>query len=669
MTQVKQSYINNLVSPMNPTKVALTPTNHSKIFKEEEYLLPKKSPEFKGKKTLVLDLDETLVHSSFVPFPKSDVVLDVNLEGVVYNIYVLVRPEAQEFIAEMAKYFELVVFTASISKYASPLLDILDEGNCIKYRLYRDHCTFLNGIFVKDLKKLNRNIKDVIIVDNSPLAYAFDSDNGLPIKTWFDDPEDNELNKLKPILKYMSELKDVRHFIEKIVKNNEINFKEAMRLIHEKTCPKKSKIETNFYFNFNYNFNALAKGLNSAKNSGSNPILSNINDNKKEYKKSATNLINNILTNNVNNASDESNINKLSKFLLINQKSSTSVQDDKENNTNNKNNITAQNKASSKPSTKSSNNKRTTNKSYENGTANTYHNIYSELTDNNRNSNIQEIKNKLSHNYDSHNVNNSKATKKKNSFRSNYNQATNTNPPQLNMLSNQSKKNMGSTFSSFANSLLPLNLQLPNTTKNNNKLINNNGSRRNIGLNNNQFFSANMGNLKAVREKEQNYNLNQLQIKYRTKEKLIGLTNLRPVSIKEMMSQKSTSKKFKYTNLLERFENKAKNLRTYNSMKNIGMNKNNNKMSGKSEYGVNSTNFPSRSKLNNNRLRISSSMIKENGHKLVSDISKKNLSSYNDARSRSTGNFFGLKEKNIHPRTPKMQIIGKKNDGIFFKLN
>ena len=104
------------------------------------------------KKTLILDLDETLVHSSFTPFEKNDIVLNVDFEGVMYNIYVLVRPDAELFIKTVSKFFELVIFTASISKYASPLLDILDKEKNIKHRLYRDQCTFINGIYIKDLK-------------------------------------------------------------------------------------------------------------------------------------------------------------------------------------------------------------------------------------------------------------------------------------------------------------------------------------------------------------------------------------------------------------------------------------------------------------------------------------------------------------------------------------
>ena len=227
ITQVKP---NSFIQPPNPHQSALTPTNRSNNFNSKKLLLPPK-PHNSTKKTLILDLDETLVHSGFTPFEKNDIVLNVDFEGVMYNIYVLVRPEAELFIKTVAKFFELVIFTASISKYASPLLDILDKEKNIKYRLYRDQCTFINGIYIKDLKRCNRSLKDLIIVDNSPIAYTFDSDNGLPIKTWIDDPDDRELMKLVPILEFLSKTKDVRKFIDQFVYNNKILYEEAIEII------------------------------------------------------------------------------------------------------------------------------------------------------------------------------------------------------------------------------------------------------------------------------------------------------------------------------------------------------------------------------------------------------------------------------------------------------
>lgn len=143
------------------------------------------------------------------------------------------RPGVEQFIKNISKFFEVITFTASIPAYASPLLDILDKERNIQHRLYREHCTFVNGVFVKDLKRLNRNLKDVIIVDNSPLAFAFDSDNGLPILSWFDDPIDKELMNIQPLLEFLANTKDVRKYIKKFVKNNNINYEMAKKIIRE----------------------------------------------------------------------------------------------------------------------------------------------------------------------------------------------------------------------------------------------------------------------------------------------------------------------------------------------------------------------------------------------------------------------------------------------------
>ena len=228
ITQAKPLYLNNLILPLNPHLSSLTPSNHSnKLNNKEEFLLPPKEKEFDNKKTLILDLDETLVHSSFTPFEKNDLILEVDFEGVIYKIYVLVRPFATEFLNNVSKYFEVVIFTASIPKYASPLLNILDKEKNIRHRLYREECTFINGLFIKDLKRLNRPLKDLIIVDNSPLAYAFNTENGLPIKTWYDDQNDTELNKILPLLIFLSKVKDVRRYIDLFVDENEIKYDNA----------------------------------------------------------------------------------------------------------------------------------------------------------------------------------------------------------------------------------------------------------------------------------------------------------------------------------------------------------------------------------------------------------------------------------------------------------
>lgn len=114
----------------------------------------------------------------------------------------MVRPGVKEFLEEMEKYYEIVIFTASVSKYADPLLDIIDKKGLCPFRLFREHCTLISMTFVKDLQKLGRDLKNIVIVDNSPLSYTLHPVNGLPIKTWFEDKSDKELYQIIPILKF-----------------------------------------------------------------------------------------------------------------------------------------------------------------------------------------------------------------------------------------------------------------------------------------------------------------------------------------------------------------------------------------------------------------------------------------------------------------------------------
>lgn len=128
----------------------------------------------------MLDLDETLVHSSFRPPKHTDITLPVDIEGRVCYVYVQVRPGTDRFLREMSQYYEVVIFTASLSKYANPLMDILDKECVAKQRLFREHCSFYQdkgqfqqGLFVKDMSMLGRKMSDVIIIDNSVHSFMF----------------------------------------------------------------------------------------------------------------------------------------------------------------------------------------------------------------------------------------------------------------------------------------------------------------------------------------------------------------------------------------------------------------------------------------------------------------------------------------------------------------
>ncbi|KAJ2894555.1 hypothetical protein MKZ38_007447 [Zalerion maritima] len=167
---------------------------------QQKYLLPPIRPEFKGKKCLVLDLDETLVHSSFKILHQADFTIPVEIEGNFHNVYVIKRPGVDEFMKRVGELYEVVVFTASVSKYGDPLLDQLDIHGVVHHRLFRESCYNHQGNYVKDLSQVGRDLKDTIIIDNSPTSYIFHPQHAVPISSWFSDAHDNELLDLIPVL-------------------------------------------------------------------------------------------------------------------------------------------------------------------------------------------------------------------------------------------------------------------------------------------------------------------------------------------------------------------------------------------------------------------------------------------------------------------------------------
>jgi len=204
----KQTNSSDQLSSINTTP--LIEQKRSKSRKGKRGLLPPIHPNDEGKKCLVLDLDETLVHSSFRAVPGADFVIPVQIEDVVHFVYVAKRPGVDEFLVEMAKYYEIVIYTASLNKYADPLLDLLDPQRTIRSRLFRESCVYYEGSYVKDLSLLNRDLTQAIIVDNSPNSYIFHPDNAIDCTSFIDDPNDRELDQIGAFLTGIKDVKDVR---------------------------------------------------------------------------------------------------------------------------------------------------------------------------------------------------------------------------------------------------------------------------------------------------------------------------------------------------------------------------------------------------------------------------------------------------------------------------
>ncbi|GKT60131.1 hypothetical protein ColTof3_07470 [Colletotrichum tofieldiae] len=105
------------------------------------------------------------------------------------------RPHCDDFLRRVCKWYNLVVFTASVQEYADPVIDWLEaERKFFSARYYRQHCTFRQGAFIKDLSSVEPDLSKVMILDNS----------------WINDPTDNDLLHLVPLLEGLQYVSDVR---------------------------------------------------------------------------------------------------------------------------------------------------------------------------------------------------------------------------------------------------------------------------------------------------------------------------------------------------------------------------------------------------------------------------------------------------------------------------
>lgn len=177
------------------------------------------------RKTLVLDLDETLIHSQHdgmgrtltaKPGVKADFTLNVVIDNHPVSFFVHKRPHVDFFLETVSKWFDLVVFTASMEVYGKAVCDKLEENKPIfKKRLYRQDCRQEYQSYTKDLQQVNQDISSVFILDNSPGAYRHYTENAIPIKSWFTDQYDTCLLNLLPVLDALRFTSDVRSILQR----------------------------------------------------------------------------------------------------------------------------------------------------------------------------------------------------------------------------------------------------------------------------------------------------------------------------------------------------------------------------------------------------------------------------------------------------------------------
>lgn len=108
--------------------------------------------------------------------------------------------------------FEIIVFTSSAPDYANKIISVIDKKNDIfSFRLFREHCyPTEKGLYIKDLRVLNRSEKAILLVDNAAYSYGFQPFNGIPIIPFLGNKEDAELLFLSEYLNWIKDAEDVR---------------------------------------------------------------------------------------------------------------------------------------------------------------------------------------------------------------------------------------------------------------------------------------------------------------------------------------------------------------------------------------------------------------------------------------------------------------------------
>ena len=163
-------------------------TNDLKAVNRPSYFLPPINKKYKY--TLILDLDETLIYlKNKINISNNDKFLNNPFSSSI----LILRPGLIDFLKKMKQIYELIIFSSGTLDYIMPILKIIEKkGKFFEYILYRKHISLLkNGEYYKDLSLLNRNLKNVIIVDDMAKNFVLHKSNGICIKPFKGDVINN----------------------------------------------------------------------------------------------------------------------------------------------------------------------------------------------------------------------------------------------------------------------------------------------------------------------------------------------------------------------------------------------------------------------------------------------------------------------------------------------
>ena len=142
----------------------------------------------KKKYTLVLDLDETLINLE---------IKDINNNKCILHF----RPNLFSFLNEIKPFYELISFTSASKEYGQPIINEIElKKKYFDYNFFREHSIICGNDFVKDISRIGRDMKKIIIIDNMEENFRLNKKNGIKIAPFYGDENDKVLFELTKLL-------------------------------------------------------------------------------------------------------------------------------------------------------------------------------------------------------------------------------------------------------------------------------------------------------------------------------------------------------------------------------------------------------------------------------------------------------------------------------------
>ncbi|CAH00081.1 protein translocase subunit TIM50 [Kluyveromyces lactis] len=188
-----------------------------------DLLPPPPPPPYQRPLTLVLSLEDLLVHSEWTQQS---------------GWRTAKRPGVDYFLGYLSQYYEIVLFSSNYMMYAEKIAEKLDPIHAfITYNLFKEHCLYKDGVHIKDLSKLNRDLGKVLIIDTDENSFKLQPENAIYLEPW-DGKADDRLLRLIPFLEYLAtqQVSDVRPILKSFPDNKNIPeaFEKRVQVLKEK---------------------------------------------------------------------------------------------------------------------------------------------------------------------------------------------------------------------------------------------------------------------------------------------------------------------------------------------------------------------------------------------------------------------------------------------------